>query len=85
MIKGHIILKKLCYNKHFNLAFSRNIDAFGVFFFLPDGSAMTELRRALEEYLSVLSGLTKKGLKVFHSSNSTPFFFLFLPKNIEIY
>ena len=29
---------------------------------LPGGSAISELRRALEEYLSVLIGLTKKGI-----------------------
>lgn len=28
---------------------------------IADGSAVTELRRALEEYLSVLSGISKKG------------------------
>jgi len=32
------------------------------FFGGVDGSAIAELRRALNEYLSVLIGLTKKGL-----------------------
>lgn len=41
------------------------------FFDLAGGSAISELRRALEEYLSVLVGLTKKGLKF----PSTPFSF----------
>lgn len=30
-----------------------------------DGSAITELRRSLEEYLSLLIGLTKKGIRNF--------------------
>lgn len=32
---------------------------------LTGGSAITELRRALEEYLSVLIGLTKRGIFIF--------------------
>ena len=30
------------------------------------GSAVAELRRALEEYLSLIIGLTKKGIRVFY-------------------
>ena len=30
--------------------------------YIADGSATTELRRSLEEYLSLLIGLTMKGL-----------------------